>query len=325
MSAATGMAVRVFEHKRIVGTLGVRFWDFATDQPVDDGLEVTAHAVSDHSSFHGRKPVTALRTPSGVYGFHCLPGLHSVEYPEDASGTASGAAPGPFDFVITVKDNRGWFLPMLFKLTLPLDPSAPFARPDLSSPPGLSSPPSTRPRAYLFSAPTRPPVAGMAAIRADLRKKGTEEPAAHAKMTVEIAGGAKSTGIADERGRVLVPVPYPQLERLGMGSPPGTGQGRMSDQRWPVKISVGWDPSKLERPLANHPQSLSFRNRPSIKSIYQKQGAAQIWQQQDTSQPLQASADVSRDLFHGRPLIAYSTINEPIGNDSTLLVSAFGV
>src|SRR5580700_5097492 len=86
------------ETQRIFTPLGIRFWDFAQDRTVDDGLMVAAV-----SPVVGLSPIAAVRTRSGVYAFQGLPGLHDVEYPRrGSSGVSSPLRAIPF--VIFVSD-----------------------------------------------------------------------------------------------------------------------------------------------------------------------------------------------------------------------------
>src|SRR5690242_8026491 len=109
----TGPGIEL-ETTRVFTTLGIQFWDFALDQPVDNGLLVTAYRPDTQY-----RPTPAFRTASGVYAFQGLPGLHDVEYPQD-NAAPPASPPKTLNFVITVEDTSGRFLRTLFGIDLPL-------------------------------------------------------------------------------------------------------------------------------------------------------------------------------------------------------------
>lgn len=250
-------AVRILESISTFTTLGIRFWDSATDIPVADNLIVTARRVDP-----GFRIVPAVRNASGIYVFHDLPGLRAVQYPSRRPERQQ-----PLDFLITVEDRGNRFLPMIFGVQLPLPYRGIFPSGEMLSPPGGLA------RAYLFSAPHRMLPPTLAAVRADLHDIDQDRPAAHAVMQVE-AGGRRYTGIADHNGRVLVAFPYPPADRLRTGSPPGSGQGPISEQSWPVHVRVRYGPDLLEPrfPEAGWPWTVT----PSLKRILADQRPALI-------------------------------------------------
>jgi hypothetical protein len=243
------------ERATIRTQLVIQFWDLATATPIPDGLRVTAYASA------GGRPVYGVRSSGGVYVFHGLPGLHAAEYPMD-QGTAAPPGP-PREFTITVDDTRDRFLPAVFEVEI--RPPAPklLVRTPVSSHPSSAGP------VYLFSAPSRTLPAGTAAIRGDLRLYSATAPripAAHALVQVEIAG-IVWPGIADVVGRVLVAFPYPLVERLRLGSPPGGHAGAATATTWPLKIRVRYH-GHLPAPLADNRDVDPFWTTiPSLKSI----------------------------------------------------------
>jgi len=259
---------RILETPRTFTPLGLRFWDTATGSAVAGGLSVTAWRPDAPYP-----PVHAVRTLSGAYALSELPGLRALERPRVAGsggpGGADEAPPAALDFVLTVEDRAGRFLPEVFSVTLPL----PYRGLFLSA--GAGSVPRAA-RAYLFSAPTRPVPPALAAVRADLLDASSGQPAAYAAVEVAVAGAVHS-GIADERGRVLVAFPYPPVERLRLGSPPGAGQGDVTGQTWPATVRVRWSPA----PLARHPADLAgvpaaLRRLPGLKAILTEQAPAYL-------------------------------------------------
>ena len=225
-----------FEKQRIFTPLGMRFWDFALDQTVDDGLRVFAV-----SPVPGLEPVAAVRTLSGVYAFQGLPGLRDIEYPRGDSSPIS-SPPHAIPFVIVVCDLLRRYLPQVFTIDLPLPYRGVFLSNEVTSPPGAAA------RAYLFSASTRVVPSGCATMRAQLWDKAADAPAPHGVLQVTVANNVW-TGIADEKGMVALFFPYPLLERLSLGSPPGSGQGNIYNTTWPVAVQVRYQPSKLQRAM----------------------------------------------------------------------------
>ena len=253
------------EQKSVFTPLGIQFWDFAFDAPISDGLQVAAWLKD---AAYPR--VAAYRTNSGIYAFQGLPCLRSVEFPVSDS-SASPSPPPIFSFVITVADTLARFLPTLFGVDLPLPYRGLFLSSDVPSPEDSAA------RAYLFSATTRPVVVGMAAVRADLWDHEAQAPAAFAALRVEVDGGVW-LGIADDKGRALVAFPYPLVQRLTLGSPPGSGQGTLTSMNWPITVQVQYQPTALSFLLENTPYvQWPWNVTPSLKSILENQQDALVW------------------------------------------------
>lgn len=199
-----------------VALLGLRFIDQAVGQPVVGGLRATAAPTDQPGA-----AVAAVIGPSGVAGFHGLSGLADFEFPADAF--AAPSPPQTRAFRVLIEDTLDRFLPAQFTVDLPLAPP-PGQAPLLDVP--------------VFSAPTRPIPPGFGAIRAQLRDAPDGvRPVPHAAVRVQV-GDASGTGLADRTGRVLVLVPTPVVDRLRLGSPPGTGQRAFGPQTWPVTVRV---------------------------------------------------------------------------------------
>jgi hypothetical protein len=249
---------------RIVTPLGIRFRDIALEGPITSGLVVFVKAVL----FEGG-PMQVTANPSGIFGFHGMPGLHAFEYPTSLDGPI-WSPPTALPFVVMVADRLARFLPAVFGVELPLPP---VASPPLAD---LDADPAPLLDAFLFTAPPRPATSGLAAIRAHLWDRDADEPAAHARVRVTV-GDRTRIGVADERGRVLVLVPWPLLERLRLGSPPGSGQQPPSEQTWPVSLDVWYRPD-LPRPFDSDavlPPPWSVL--PGLKGILEHTGRASIW------------------------------------------------
>lgn len=276
-----------FEKQRLFTPLGIEFWDAAQDRPVGDSL--LAWAVSPTP---GLAPVPAVRTFSGIYAFHGLPGLWDVEHPT-SDPVAIGSPPISVPFVIVVLDRLGRYLPQAFSVTLPLPYLGLFLSNEVSSPPGAAA------RAYLFSSTTRPRPAACAAVRAQVWDKSAKTPASYAAVQATVAGNTWN-GIADVNGACVIYFPYPPLGKLSLGSPPGSGQGSIFDTTWPVQVQVRYQPSQVTFPLAGL-QGISdaWMQIPSLKSVLQSQGAATIW----PTEAGPAVATFSATLQYGTELV----------------------
>ncbi len=302
--ASTGPGIPL-QQPYVFTVLGIQFWDPVLDQPVTDGLMVTAQL--QNTSY---PVITAFRTASGTYAFQGLPCLHAVEYP--ASISAVPASPArTFTFVITVADTLQRFLPVLFAVDLPLGYSGLF----LSNQPG--SPPGQGGRAYLFSAPTRAAAPGLSVVRVDLWDRANDQPAAYAGVQIFI-NGRQWSGMADELGRAQIQFPSPLLQTLNLGSPPGIGQGAPSTVSWPIQAKVFYEPAQLRFPLQGLPDvPWPWSSTPSLKSILDAQQPALIWQNE--SGP--AVAEWTGDITYGTPLVLSTSLNDPTAISSVLMIS----
>jgi hypothetical protein len=277
--------------------LGIRFWDPVRDMQVRDGLMVTARpviATSPPVIMANLSVTTAIRTASGVYAFHGLPGLHDIEYPVKDSGSVA-SPPTKRPFIIKVEDKQRRFLPAVFSVELPLDYKGFFLNGVTSltgSSPPVASPPISRPPGfYLFSAPTRPVVSGLAAVRGRLVKASKPEcPAAHAVLEVQFKD-KKWYGVSDKRGCVAVLFPYP-VPNSALGS----NQKSLHEQQWKLTIRVRYNPDALIFPLG-------LGTTPDLCSIF-KQSPGVIWPTQLQS-PITESpvTEWSTNLEFGQELV----------------------
>lgn len=266
------------EQVTIVAPLGIRFWDVALGVSVDDGLTVTAwpQGMPDMAT-------RAFQTPSGIYAFRNLPGLHAVEYP--LAGGPDSSPPAARRFTVEVVDTRGRFLPAAFGVDLPFRGIFPRGFTG-GGPPGF----------YLFSAPTRPPTASLAVIRAQLMdgvNPGAQKAAAYAVMEVAVPGAGPCIGVADERGCLAVLFPYPTFGASAQGASPGPSPRGISQQRWEVAIGVRYAPAALT--------SLQGSSVPDLRSIL-NQSPGLIW----TTLAVPAGQPVDRmsaELVFGQALV----------------------
>jgi hypothetical protein len=214
---------RVLDTVTRTALLGVRFWDRVTGRVVFDGLDVV-------ETTSGARLVP---NRSGVFVLHELPGLRASEF--GAGDDAFWASPPAGSTIgFTLVDTLRQFLPFSFTVDVPL--RGLFAEDcgllPAASPPGLGFVP-------LFSAPARSVPAGIAAVRADLWDVDADAPAAWAVLEVS-AGGTVYRGVADTRGSVVVPFPYPEPPWHGSSPPPGSKS--LSQQQWPLDVTVRYSP-----------------------------------------------------------------------------------
>lgn len=231
--------------------LGIRFWDAAMNQPIE-GLQVLARAYG--STF---PKIQAVRTPSGYYSFHGLPGMASVE---------QGASSGPArTFLIEVDDPQQRFLGVSFPLELPLS-SGPIYPP---LPGGDEVMPGTPPGFLLFSSPLRRRGVGIAGVRASLCDKTTLAPIPYAVLQVKLPDESLWYGISNAQGEALVLFPYPTFE-VDAGEGDDDIPVPLSEQSWSIEASVLYNPAALV--YAPH------TSRPDLSSIF-LQPAGNIWEE----------------------------------------------
>ena len=236
MVDTTGQHYAVIEQLSTFCPLGLRFWDAVTDDQVRAGLRVRAWPVP------GRRPIVrAFRTVSDIYAFQGLPGLLDVERPSPSVTLPSPVPTRPF--VVEVRDEERRFLPVAFRVDLPLPTRG------LLMPTPMASPAGPAPGFYLFSSPVRQRPPGIAVVRAELVDT-LGRPVRWAVVRVSIAGQGERWGLSDEGGRVAVHFPLPLLTPFGelFGSPPGVVSPPgppVADRAWDVSVAVFSEPSRL--------------------------------------------------------------------------------
>jgi hypothetical protein len=209
--------------------LGLQFADVATNAPVTGGLRVTAQLLDNASRRAGRLR-TARANPAGIYAFF---GLHPEEQTEWEFGTFLQRRRRA---VIDVEDPARRFLPTSF--VVPLPQRGPFRGVDDDGlePVGGQPPQSLAvalPRGSqlqgvaLFSAPGRPLLAGLTALRAQLVVGGAADPPPAPFAVVRIFTRDEdgdeqlhAIGMADERGVVTLPLRYPRINPDDDPDPP---------------------------------------------------------------------------------------------------------
>lgn len=212
------MIASFIELERIVrrAPLGLRCFDLVNNQPVSEGLSVTARHVSGSGEV-----LAAYRSPvSGIFGFRSLPGLKDYELDlrpaSDYCPPASSDAPQ--NRVVTVADTAGRFLPLAFSLCLPQERVV---------------------LVQLFSAPARAVPAGFGAVRATLWDSAANQPAAWALMAATTPDGNEYVAMADARGVVTLPVLYPAPEVS-----PLFGTVPFGQLTWPLTLTVKYQPGR---------------------------------------------------------------------------------
>jgi hypothetical protein len=260
--------MRLLETTTRFTLLGFQFWDAARDALVSDGLRVTLRRDAP-----GAARLEAHTTLSGAYAFDEIPGLTEYELGHPA---AALSAPARKRFIVEVDDVQGRFLRETFSAELPLPYRGLFPGPGWSSPPGTEVA-----RCYVFSAPSRTATPPLAVIRGQLASASTGAWAAHAAIELDVAGPHTSYGIADEKGRFAVLLPYPTVTvPLGTASPPG-GRIPLAAQRWSFALRVRHEPAALVYPIDS--------TVPHLRSIFDQRTVSVL--------PVATSASVA--AFHG--------------------------
>jgi hypothetical protein len=218
----------VLERITRTALLGVRPWDGATGRAVTEGLTLTELR-------HG---VRAIPNRSSVFAFHDLPGLRASSF--GAGDDAFWASPPAHaELTLELADELGRYLTFRFDAGAPA--RGVFREICPASPPELDVP-----GVPLFSAPSRIAPGGLAAVRAELWDSAVGGSAAWAVLEVTAGPGPTVRGVADERGRVLVLLPYPEPP-WQTGSPPPTAVA-LSEQTWTLGLAARYAPAANPEP-----------------------------------------------------------------------------
>ncbi len=260
---------------------GVRFWDPVLRRTISDGLKVSAYPA-----MNPRLRAEAVPNPSGVYGFHNLPGLRDFELreikqPEQQWKDVDPRTPSFSGkrFIVEVTDLRDRrFLPFLLNVTVPVQEGI---WPWICAVSG-SSPDTSSSFVPLFSSPTRSIPAGMAAIRAELRDPDAERPAAWALLEARYQGVPLARGLADAKGRIVLIFPYPEPARLEfsppVGSPPRERSIPLRMQQWRIDLQAFYTPDP-------NPPAI-----PDLEIIACTQPPATLWEEETLNMPLTSTA-----------------------------------
>jgi hypothetical protein len=188
--------------------LGLRFIDLAYGVNVTDGLNVTARPFD--------KPLPVLRAAhspvSGVYGFYSMPGFR--RYEDDELPVENWCVAGsPPNWIISVDDTLGRFLPQVMPMCLP--------KKNLFEVP-------------LYSNPARTAMAGYATVRGELWDKAANKPASWAVVSAKNALDTeyRYSTVADGRGMFVLFLPYPK---------PISGIA-LNRQAWSLDFQIHYEP-----------------------------------------------------------------------------------
>jgi hypothetical protein len=277
-----------------VAPAGVRFWDVAAGQ-IANGLLVSVYPAGAPEL--GRP---GLQGKTGVYSFRGLPGLGGLEMGQ-GDDPYWLANEGRVAFTLEVSDPAGRYLPWQWNVRLPHRGLLSLA----ASPAGLQLAPDAT-WLPVFSAAARPFDAAIGVVRAQLvdatlavSPPAQPAPAAWAMVEARAGTAAPVFGLADARGVVAVPIPYPPPPSVGLGSPLSGGSVPLGQQTWPVQIRVYYGAIAAGR----LPDLVQILNQP----------AAFAWQDQALRNELTGSL-----LRFGRDLILRTQ------NSATLFITVAG-
>lgn len=217
--------------------LALRVVDAASSAAVADDLVAVAWPEGDPAA--GRP---ARRSSfSSLLQFPSLPGLRDQEHvvtPGDVLPVWPPLVPRPF--VVSVADRARRFGPQVLRLTVPQ--AAPV---DVT----------------LYSSPARRTPSGWGTVSGEVHTAAA--PAAWAWVEISDGTGVYPT-VADELGRYVVYLPYPDALPPLAGSPPaGSGLTALS---WPLTCTVRYRPQDQVRPSTTGP--------PDIASVRSQAAAA---------------------------------------------------
>jgi hypothetical protein len=211
-----------------VAPLGLRFWDVATGSHVSGGLRVQAVPKLTTGIFRGQ-PAEAFANRSGIYAFSHLAGLSEAEF-----GTGSNeywaAPPTQREFIVTVQDTQGRFLPVKLTVKAPTRGLLAFSCPGGQPSPALPAQPAGV--IPLFSTPGRAIPGGMAVLRAVIQRNSKSVP--WAMVEAYSASALLARGVSDDQGQVVLFFPYPKI----ILNNPMDNRPPLTTQTWPVDIKV---------------------------------------------------------------------------------------
>jgi hypothetical protein len=249
----------VFRSDRVtrVAPLGVRFWDPVEQMPVTEGLLVRVRAAGSRV---GRP---AVANESAIFTVCDLPGLAVAEH---------GQGDDPYwavvvtrSFVVEVEDASGQFMPFSFPAQLPVRGLFVWTCAQASPPQAMGCADGV----LLFSAPSRSVSPMRAVIRAQIQEALTGRPAAGAVLSALVGNTPTAVGMADDRGRVAIVLPYPEPIDFppiagGMSPPNAPVGGPLSAYTWPASLMVQY---ARVTPYPRYPDLCTVLSQP----------AAQLW------------------------------------------------
>lgn len=227
--------MRVLDSVRRTSPLGVMFIDPLTGRAVGDGLSVSAYPEGLPSLRR-----QALLNRSGVHGFHDLPGLVDFRFAE--RGVPTSASLLEKAFRVEVQDEWRRFMPFAFDALLPVEGLFELDVPGSSS--SSYSGPAQR-GIELFSASTREVAKSFASVYLELfdPEPARNGPAVHALVELRAGGGVVARGLSDDKGRVVIFLPYPEpVDVPGATSSAFPQSPPLSEQSWTIDIAVFYQP-----------------------------------------------------------------------------------
>ncbi|MFT5082083.1 MAG: hypothetical protein ACI9Y1_000105 [Lentisphaeria bacterium] len=214
--------------------LGIRFWDPALDVQILNGLHVTLAPIENILQMR-----SATKTSSGVYAFNNIPGMLNFENGMEGTEVLnSPGSPSPSrTYVLEAQDLERRFTGVSLLIDLPLPYAGLFLVDD-----NVGSPSNTPKGFNLYSSITRFSARQYTCVRGELINRVSEQPAAHALVRVQTEDDFSWFGLADEKGRFAIMMPYPFLSVSFGGSPPTVEGIRLSERTWNIQVSVMYEP-----------------------------------------------------------------------------------
>ena len=224
---------QILERVSQISLLGIRFWDPALDVQILKGLRATLAPIENV-----RQVRHATRTASGVYAFNNIPGMLNFENGIESTEVLSppGSPSLSRTYLLEVEDSERRFTGVSLLIDLPLPYAGLFLVDD------DAGSPSNTPKGFnLYSSITRSTARQYTCVRGELINRVTGLPAAHALVRVQTEDEFSWFGIADEKGRFAIMLPYPFLSVSFGGSPPTVEGIRLSERTWNIQVSVMYD------------------------------------------------------------------------------------
>lgn len=279
---------REIDHCSHTSPLGLRFRDAASGEFVSGGLSVTAYSAVNPAKRRSLHP-----NHSGVFVMQNEPELRDFE---NRLPMKVWELPLPSkSLIIEVVDVERRFIPFYLTITLPVKGIYTWVSP-LDSSPGRQQ--NSVP---LYSSTTRPPLTGMAVIRAEMFDLLHNRPAPWVVLEALYNGQLIARGIADEKGRIALHFEYPAPRYTWLSSPPDSplvGGGRpMFSQSWDLELNAYYSPASPPKP---------DEDLPDLQSVF-SQRTARLREDAAMTRPL---TQVS--LQYGRELILRSNEASPL-------------
>jgi hypothetical protein len=230
---------RLLERHSYRAPLALECVDGVTGTVVSDGLTATVWRRDDPDV-----ELMARRSPfSGLLGVESLPGMWQQTHVVGPAGVpASWPAAPPTPVCALVIDTADRYLPTSIAVDVPV--TEPF-------------------KVELFSQPARPAASSCAAVQGEVHNDGSGEVLGWTYVTV-VSGGDTYHAVADQLGRFLLQMPWPDA----LSVPTGSGLASLT---WQLTVEVQSQPSALVRS-----PGLGSDDPPELVSITGQQAAQLI-------------------------------------------------